>query len=98
MRLAFSTIAPAHRCTQFAARERNDQDLSGSVDASATSTSPFGSTYSQRGCFSSRAKATTFRPAAALGILSAGQGRTEAHLMVGSQPGLDGLATCGEGP
>ena len=33
-----------------------------------------------------------------LGVLSLGQGRTAAHLMVGNSPGFDGSTTCGDDP
>ena len=66
MRLAFSAIEPERRCTQVCAIARGDQELPGSLAASATSTSPLGSTCSQRGCLRFLAKACTARPVGCL--------------------------------
>ena len=73
------------RCTQVCTIARGFHDGAGSVADSETSTSPFGSTYIQRGCFRPRANALTVRPSAARGVDPSGQGSAVAHLIVGSQ-------------
>ena len=92
IRLAFSTIEPDRRCTMFWTIVRGHQDFAGSLAASATSTSPLGSTCSHRGCFRPCANATTCRPAAALGVCPFFHGSFATdQLMVGSQ------LSCGAG-
>src|SRR5688572_22791795 len=77
---------------------RGDHDDSGSVAASATSTSPLGSTCSQRGCLRPCANACTANPWAALGVAPFGHGSFATdHLTVGSQLSF-GSARRGWGP
>src|SRR4051794_34374242 len=52
---------------------------------STTSTSPFGSTYTERGCSRSLASASTFRPAATVGFSSAFQPTTDARCIGGNR-------------
>src|ERR1700733_8659149 len=59
--------------------------------------SPFGRTYSQRGCFRPRATAETFNPLAARGMLSPSQRVAFATLIVGIRL-FSGAGSTGEGP
>ncbi len=64
---------------------------------SATSTSPFGSTSSQRGCARPWAKATTRVPRAGKGVAPAGQPTAGAMFTVGMRA-LRGSGSSGCGP
>src|SRR5688572_31764414 len=64
---------------------------------SATSTSPLGSTYSQRGCFRSFANADTDVPGAATGLAPSGQPLAGAMSTVGISV-LLGAGSLGSGP
>lgn len=66
----------------------------GALDAR---TSPFGRTYSQRGCSSPAAKAATVVPGAAVGVRSAGQPFAGAMCTVGMRVGFGG-GSAGSGP
>src|SRR5262245_12324340 len=99
MRLAFSAVEPDRLWAQFCTIARGDQPvLAGSLAASATSTSPFGSTSIQRGCLSPFAKARTCRPLAAFGVIPSGHPSPATdHLMVGLQV-CSGAGSFGSGP
>src|SRR5687768_14527260 len=64
---------------------------------SATSTSPFGNTWSQRGCSSLSAYAATLSPAAAIGVVPAGQPTALATLTTGISD-VRGGGSCGLEP
>jgi hypothetical protein len=99
MRLALGTAAPAFFMMAFIARPLRPFMSSGRGGAfvSATSTSPLGSTYTQRGCSRPRAKAVTRVPGPALGCAPAGQPLAGAMSTVGIREGLGG-GSCGSGP
>src|SRR5688572_14807909 len=67
------------------------------AEASATSTSPFGSTYTQRGCCRPVANAATRVPAAAFGVTPVGQPFAGAIFTVGMSV-LLGSGRVGLGP
>src|ERR1700730_14241109 len=69
----------------------------GGASASATSTSPFGSTYSQRGCWSSAASAVALVPSATCGFAPSCQPVALATRSVG-RIDLVGATNCGDGP
>ena len=75
MRLALGTPAPARFITAFITAPLMPLPSSGLGGAllSATSTSPLGSTYNQRGWSRPVANAATARPAAAVGVAPSGQ-------------------------
>ena len=93
IRFALGTPAPArlHQHLHDPApdfRHEALDSLGGAFD-SATRTSPFGSTYSQRGCDRSLARAVTVSPAAATGLPPSGQPTAGAMAIVGTEHGLD---------
>src|SRR4029450_9085163 len=69
----------------------------GGASVSATSTSPFGSTYTERGCSSPFANRSTFKPFAAVGFAFSGQPLTGARSTVGISDCL-GAGMVGSGP
>ena len=75
MRLAEGTTEPAFSIIFFCTAPRIPLPSSGRGGAavSATSTSPFGKVYNQRGCSRPVAKAFTWTPAGAVGFRSGGQ-------------------------
>src|SRR5688572_14987551 len=99
MRLAEGTAAPALAWNFFMALPLMPLPCSGRSGAlvSATSTSPFGSVYTQRGCASPLAKAVTVTPAGAVGFMPGGQPLASATCTVGTVC-LSGLGRLGFGP
>ena len=99
MRSALGVTAPAPFMIIVCTRPRSPLPSSGLGGAlvSATSTSPFGSTRSQRGWSSPSARAATWRPAAAVGRSPAPQPTAFAVWMVGSNVFL-GAGSVGEAP
>src|SRR5438067_2237196 len=69
----------------------------GGASVSATSTSPFGSTYTERGCWSPFANRSTFKPFAAVGFAFSGQPLTGAMSTVGISD-CRGWGMAGSGP
>ncbi|MCY1300902.1 hypothetical protein D9M70_504900 [compost metagenome] len=99
MRLALGTVAPARAMTFLVTQPlipRLSSGLGGALD-SATSTSPLGRVYSQRGWSRFSAKRCTARPGAARGAVSAGQPMAGAMCMVGNSV-LTGSGRRGFGP
>ena len=86
MRFGLGTPAPAFCITEpmIVPLMPLTPPLPGGPLVSATSTSPLGSTYSQRGCTSPVAKALTAKPAAAVGFSPCFQPTAGAMLTVGS--------------
>ncbi len=72
MRFALGTPAPAIFCTCFMAKLFSPVVSLGGALLSATSTSPLGRTYSQRGWSSPSANRSTAKPGAARGLLALG--------------------------
>ena len=99
MRLALGTPAPARFITRPAIQSLRPVDPGGLGGAllSATSTSPLGSTYSQRGWSRPLAKAATRVPVAATGVAPVGQPWAGATFTVGTKVGL-GAGSLGVGP
>ncbi len=99
MRFALGAAAPARFITFFITRPFTPLNSSGRSGAlvSATSTSPFGSTYTQRGWARPVAKARTSRPGAASGLAPSGQPFAGAILTVGIRVSF-GSASCGLEP
>src|SRR5450830_739304 len=99
MRFGLGTPAPARPMTFSITQPRRPLESSGLGGAlvSATSTSPLGNTYSQRGWSRPSAKAATWVPAAAVGLVPAGQPMAGAMFTVGISV-LFGSGNCGEGP
>jgi len=98
MRLAVGAPAPAFFCTDFITLPLSPLASSGLGGAlvSATSTSPLGSTNSQRGWLRFVANALTATPAGAAGFSSAGQPLAGATCIVGITCLSTGLMTgCG---
>src|SRR5258705_12904366 len=86
IRFALGTPAPAlpiRNFAIFALRPLPSSGLEGAL-VSATSTSPLGSVYTQRGCSSPVAKAATAKPDAATGLTPAGQPLAGAIFTVGT--------------
>jgi len=99
MRFALGVAAPAFFIVRFMNQLRRpffSAGLGGAL-VSATRTSPLGSTYSQRGCSSPRAKAVTARPCAGVGAVPSGQPTAGATLTVGIQR-FCGAGNVGCGP
>src|SRR5882672_3782248 len=98
IRLGLGTRAPARAISLPCTQERTPLD--GSVPGelvSATSTSPLGSTYNQRGCCRSVANAATASPGAAVGVSPAPHGLAGATLIVGTSE-CSGSGIAGFGP
>ena len=84
MRLAFSTIEPDRRCTQFCTIVRGDHRVAGSLAASATSTSPLGSTMQPARMLEALGEGSNLQPGAGFGVAPSGHGSFATdHLMVG---------------
>ena len=92
MRFALGTPAPARFITIFANQALMPPPLSrrGGALLSATSTSPLGSTYNQRGCCSPVANGVTAVPGAPMGWVPWGQPWAGATLTVGIKDGFGG--------
>src|SRR6188508_3486683 len=92
MRLALGVPVPASFISSFITQPLMPLLSSGFGGAfvSATSTSPLGSTKSQRGWSSPSANWVTFNPAAGVGVTPAGQPTTLATLTVGISVDLGG--------
>ena len=99
IRSALGTAAPAFAICIFVIQPVKPFPSSGLGGAfvSATSTSPFGSTYSQRGCASPCANAFTVMPDATFGLAPAGQPRAVAISTVGISD-FFGAGSVGVGP
>ena len=93
MRLALGTPAPAFFITTPMTQRLmlKGRSSGGGLLLSATSTSPLGSTCTQRGWSRSRASAVTAKPAMGLGVSPSGQAFAGAILTVGIRP----LLGCG---
>src|SRR5882724_274001 len=99
MRLALGVIEPARFMNRFCTQPRTPLASAGFGGAfvSATSTSPLGNTYSQRGCARPVANAVTVSPAAGTGWPPGGQPFAGATYKVGSSD-FSGGGICGFGP
>ncbi len=99
MRFALGTADPARFMAFFMKKPLMPLPSSGRSGAavSATSTSPFGSTYSQRGWSSPSANATTSVPPAATGRLPSAQPTAGAIFTVGISD-FSGFGSSGSGP
>ena len=100
MRSALGTPAPAFAMTLPITQARTPDCLVSGVCGlfdSATSTSPFGSTYSQRGWSRPWARACTSSPCAACGLAPSGQPFAGAMSTVGIRLRF-GAGNCGAGP
>ncbi len=99
MRFAEGTFAPALAITRFITAPLMPPPSFGRSGAllSATSTSPFGSTYTQRGCSSPVANAFTARPCAGVGLPCAGQPVADAICTTG-RSFFSGSTSVGFGP
>ena len=97
MRSALGTSAPATRMICVSTQERRPRAGAGCLLVSATSTSPFGSTWSQRGWSSPWAKAATASPGAGTGASPAAQPSAGAMSTVGRSP-CRGSGRAGSGP
>ncbi|MCY1353630.1 hypothetical protein D9M69_399760 [compost metagenome] len=97
MRLALGTPAPALAMIRPAIQPFSPPPSRAGALLSATSTSPLGSTYSQRGWSSPPAKALTWVPVAATGLPPSGQPTAGAMLTVGNSVLLGG-GSFGFGP
>jgi hypothetical protein len=98
MRFGLGTPAPARFITSFMTHFLMPPESSfGGAFDSATSTSPLGSTCSQRGCSRPPANSVTVRPAAGVGLAPCGQPFAGAMSTVGISV-LFGCGSCGFGP
>src|SRR5262245_47322654 len=99
MRFALGTAEPARFMNAPIARPLRPFPSAGRFGAavSATSTSPLGSTYTQRGCSKPPANAVTVPPAAERGMVPSGHPFAGATLMVGISVWF-GSGSVGSGP
>ena len=98
MRLGLTPSAAARFIVATIARPKIESADCSSCNASAASTSPPGSTCSQRGCLRPVAKALTLSPGAACGVWPESQPRAVGIFSVGSAPCGRAGGMAGRGP